>query len=74
MTRYAAENYSLREENRQLRSLESVRRAEEAAGQAAAELEEEFQRALETEWSDGGKHRRCTRDEGTAHHCESTGL
>uniref|UniRef100_A0A674E3M3 Kinesin family member 15 n=1 Tax=Salmo trutta TaxID=8032 RepID=A0A674E3M3_SALTR len=58
MTRYAAENYSLREENRQLRSHESVRRAEEAAGQAAAELEEEFQRALETEWSDGGKHRR----------------
>uniref|UniRef100_A0A8C7RFB4 Kinesin motor domain-containing protein n=1 Tax=Oncorhynchus mykiss TaxID=8022 RepID=A0A8C7RFB4_ONCMY len=58
MTRYAAENYSLREENRQLRSLESVKRAKEAAGQAAAELEEEFQRALETEWSDGGKHRR----------------
>uniref|UniRef100_A0A8C7CQU6 Kinesin family member 15 n=1 Tax=Oncorhynchus kisutch TaxID=8019 RepID=A0A8C7CQU6_ONCKI len=58
MTRYAAENYSLREENRQLRSLESVRRAKEAAGQAAAELEEEFQRALETEWSAGGKHRR----------------
>ncbi|XP_029569252.1 kinesin-like protein KIF15 [Salmo trutta] len=55
MTRYAAENYSLREENRQLRSHESVRRAEEAAGQAAAELEEEFQRALETEWSDGAQ-------------------
>uniref|UniRef100_A0A8C7D6I1 Kinesin family member 15 n=1 Tax=Oncorhynchus kisutch TaxID=8019 RepID=A0A8C7D6I1_ONCKI len=65
MTRYAAENYSLREENRQLRSLESVRRAKEAAGQAAAELEEEFQRALETEWSAGGKHRRCTSNEGT---------
>uniref|UniRef100_A0A8C7RE03 Kinesin motor domain-containing protein n=1 Tax=Oncorhynchus mykiss TaxID=8022 RepID=A0A8C7RE03_ONCMY len=55
MTRYAAENYSLREENRQLRSLESVKRAKEAAGQAAAELEEEFQRALETEWSDGAQ-------------------
>uniref|UniRef100_A0A6Q2WWH7 Kinesin-like protein n=1 Tax=Esox lucius TaxID=8010 RepID=A0A6Q2WWH7_ESOLU len=52
MTRYAAENYSLREENRQLRSLESVRRAEQAACQAAAELEEEFQRVLETERSD----------------------
>uniref|UniRef100_A0A668AXD8 Kinesin family member 15 n=1 Tax=Myripristis murdjan TaxID=586833 RepID=A0A668AXD8_9TELE len=49
MTRYAAENYSLREENRHLRSLESVRRAEEAAGQAAAELEEAFHRAHETE-------------------------
>ncbi|KAM3871379.1 kinesin-like protein KIF15 [Diretmus argenteus] len=45
MTRYAAENYSLREENRQLRSLESVKRAEEAA----AELEEAFQKAMETE-------------------------
>lgn len=49
MSRYAAENYSLREENRHLRSLESVRRAEEAAGQAAAELEEAFHRAQETE-------------------------
>ncbi|KAM4625881.1 kinesin-like protein KIF15 [Polymixia lowei] len=49
MTRYAAENYSLREENRQLRSLVSVREAEEAAGQAATELEEAFQRAMEAE-------------------------
>ena len=47
MTRYAAENYSLREENRHLRSLESIRKAEEAAGQAAVELEEAFQLALE---------------------------
>ncbi|KAM9842620.1 kinesin-like protein KIF15 [Aulostomus maculatus] len=49
MTRYAAENYSLRAENRQLRSLESVVRAEAAAGQVAAELEEVFQRVMETE-------------------------
>uniref|UniRef100_A0A4W5RKE0 Kinesin family member 15 n=1 Tax=Hucho hucho TaxID=62062 RepID=A0A4W5RKE0_9TELE len=55
MTFYAAENYSLREENQQLRSLASVRRAEEAAGQTAAELEEDFQRVLETERSDGEK-------------------
>ncbi|KAJ3612893.1 hypothetical protein NHX12_019150 [Muraenolepis orangiensis] len=47
MTRYAAENYSLREENRHLRSLESISKAEEAVGQAAAELEEAFQLALE---------------------------
>ncbi|CAL8286814.1 unnamed protein product [Lota lota] len=47
MTRYAAENYSLRQENRYLRSLESVVKAEEAAGQAAVELEEAFQLALE---------------------------
>ncbi|XP_034714633.1 kinesin-like protein KIF15-B isoform X2 [Etheostoma cragini] len=49
MTRYAAENFSLREEIRQLRSLESVVKTEEAAAQVAAELEEAFQRAMETE-------------------------
>ncbi|XP_034531581.1 kinesin-like protein KIF15-A [Notolabrus celidotus] len=49
MTRYAAENFSLREENRQLRSLESVVNAEEAVGQVAAEMEEVFQRTMETE-------------------------
>lgn len=49
MTRYTAENFSLREENRQLRSLESVLKAEEASAQVAAELEEAFQRATETE-------------------------
>lgn len=49
MTRYTAENFSLREENRQLRSLESVVKAEETAAQVAAELEEAFQRAMETE-------------------------
>uniref|UniRef100_A0AAX7TZ65 Kinesin motor domain-containing protein n=1 Tax=Astatotilapia calliptera TaxID=8154 RepID=A0AAX7TZ65_ASTCA len=36
MTRYAAENYSLREENRQLRSLESVVKAQEVAAQVIA--------------------------------------
>ncbi|XP_042356608.1 kinesin-like protein KIF15-A [Plectropomus leopardus] len=49
MTRYAAENFSLREENRQLRSLESVVKAQEAAVQISAELEEAFQRVMETE-------------------------
>ncbi|CAG5866434.1 unnamed protein product [Menidia menidia] len=49
MTRYAAENYSLREENRQLRSLESVMKAEEVAEQVGVELEEAFQRAVESE-------------------------
>lgn len=49
MTRYAAENYSLREENRLLRSLESLIKAEEVCGQVAAELEEAFQRELESE-------------------------
>ncbi|XP_077411545.1 kinesin-like protein KIF15 [Vanacampus margaritifer] len=49
MTRYAAENYSLREENRQLRSLESMRKAQEDAAQVAQELEGDFQRAMEAE-------------------------
>lgn len=49
MTRYAAENFSLRQENRQLRSLESVVKAEELVGQVAAELEEAFQTATESE-------------------------
>uniref|UniRef100_A0A8C4FA53 Kinesin-like protein n=1 Tax=Dicentrarchus labrax TaxID=13489 RepID=A0A8C4FA53_DICLA len=49
MTRYAAENFSLRQENRQLRSLESVVKSEEAAATVAAELDEAFQRAMETE-------------------------
>uniref|UniRef100_A0A671WE75 Kinesin family member 15 n=1 Tax=Sparus aurata TaxID=8175 RepID=A0A671WE75_SPAAU len=49
MTRYAAENFGLRQENRQLRSLESVVKAEEAAAIVAAEVEETFQRAVETE-------------------------
>ncbi|XP_049918556.1 kinesin-like protein KIF15-B [Epinephelus moara] len=49
MTRYAAENFSLREENRQLRSLESVVKAQEAAVQISTELEEAFQSAVETD-------------------------
>lgn len=49
MTRYAAENFSLRQENRHLRSLESVVKAEEASATLAAELEEVFQKAVETD-------------------------
>lgn len=49
MTRYAAENFSLRQENRQLRSLESVVKSEESLASITADLEEAFQRAMETE-------------------------
>uniref|UniRef100_A0A3B4A5W6 Uncharacterized protein n=1 Tax=Periophthalmus magnuspinnatus TaxID=409849 RepID=A0A3B4A5W6_9GOBI len=49
MTRYAAENVSLREENRLLRSLESVIQADAAAAQVSAELEAAFQTAMEAE-------------------------
>lgn len=57
MTRYAAENFSLRQENRQLRSLESVVKAEEAVATIAADLDEAFQRAMETERLTESKHR-----------------
>lgn len=49
MTRFAAENFTLRQENRQLRSLESVLKAEEAAATTAAELDDMFQKAMESE-------------------------
>nr|XP_019940782.1 PREDICTED: kinesin-like protein KIF15 [Paralichthys olivaceus] len=49
MTRYAAENFSLREENRHLRSLESVVKAEDVVAQVSAEVEEAFQTAMESE-------------------------
>lgn len=57
MTRYAAENFSLRQENRQLRSLESVVKAEEAVATIAADLDEAFQRAVETERLTESKNR-----------------
>lgn len=49
MTRYAAENFTLRQENRQLRSLDSVMKAEEAATTTAVELDDIFQKAVESE-------------------------
>nr|XP_020446818.1 kinesin-like protein KIF15 isoform X1 [Monopterus albus] len=49
MTRYAAENFSLRQENRQLRSLETLMKAEEVEAQISADLEEAFQSAVECE-------------------------
>ncbi|KAK2826058.1 hypothetical protein Q5P01_020272 [Channa striata] len=49
MTRYVAENFSLRQENRQLRSLESVVKAQEVVAKISAELEEDFQIAVKSE-------------------------
>lgn len=46
---YAAENCSLKEEVRTLRALESVKHAQEAASQSAAELEQAFQEVLKSE-------------------------
>ncbi|MBN3282394.1 KI15A protein, partial [Polyodon spathula] len=50
VAKYATENHSLREENKQLRSLESVMRAKEINTQIAAELEKAF---LEADKSSG---------------------
>uniref|UniRef100_A0AAR2J7J3 Kinesin-like protein n=1 Tax=Pygocentrus nattereri TaxID=42514 RepID=A0AAR2J7J3_PYGNA len=46
---YAAENYSLKEEVRALQALESVKSAQEAVSQSAAELENAFQELMQTE-------------------------
>ncbi|XP_058242666.1 kinesin-like protein KIF15-A [Hemibagrus wyckioides] len=46
---YAAENCSLKEEVRSLRALESVKHAQEAVSQSAAELEKAFQEVLKSE-------------------------
>lgn len=46
---YAAENCSLKEEVRTLRALESVKHAQEALSQSAAELEQAFQEVLKSE-------------------------
>ncbi|KAK3554464.1 hypothetical protein QTP70_023490 [Hemibagrus guttatus] len=46
---YAAENCSLKEEVRSLRALESLKDAQEALSQSAAELEKAFQEVLKSE-------------------------
>lgn len=48
---YAAENCSLKEEVRVLKALESVKKAQEAASQSTAELEQAFQEVLKSEAS-----------------------
>uniref|UniRef100_A0A8C8VL42 Kinesin family member 15 n=1 Tax=Pelusios castaneus TaxID=367368 RepID=A0A8C8VL42_9SAUR len=54
IAKYAMENHSLREENKRLRSLQSVRRAEELDAQTIAELEKAFLEASATEKNNGG--------------------
>ncbi|CAL1588547.1 unnamed protein product [Knipowitschia caucasica] len=49
MTRLSAENASLREENHHLRSLDSLLQLETETAQMSAELDTDFQRALEAE-------------------------
>lgn len=49
MMRYAAENFSLREEVRSLRALDSVKSARLTAEQCTTELEQAFQKVVESE-------------------------
>ncbi|NXX42477.1 KIF15 protein, partial [Tricholaema leucomelas] len=56
VAKYAMENHNLREENKRLRSLKSVRKAQEIDAQTIAELEKAFLEASATEKSTGGHH------------------
>uniref|UniRef100_A0A8C0J358 Kinesin family member 15 n=1 Tax=Chelonoidis abingdonii TaxID=106734 RepID=A0A8C0J358_CHEAB len=53
IAKYAMENHSLREENKQLRSLQSVKRAQELDAQTIAELEKAFLEASAIEKNNG---------------------
>uniref|UniRef100_A0A452HVZ7 Kinesin motor domain-containing protein n=1 Tax=Gopherus agassizii TaxID=38772 RepID=A0A452HVZ7_9SAUR len=54
IAKYAMENHSLREENKRLRSLQSVKRAQELDAQTIAELEKAFLEASAIEKNNGG--------------------
>ncbi|NXS57866.1 KIF15 protein, partial [Brachypteracias leptosomus] len=56
IAKYAMENHNLREENKRLRSLHSVRKAQEIDAQTIAELEKAFLEASATEKNTGGHH------------------
>ncbi|NWY55811.1 KIF15 protein, partial [Chionis minor] len=56
IAKYAMENHNLREENKRLRSLQSVKKAQEIDAQTIAELEKAFLEASATEKNNGGHH------------------
>ncbi|XP_030301240.1 kinesin-like protein KIF15 [Calypte anna] len=56
IAKYAMENHNLREENKRLRSLQSVKKAQEIDAQTIAELEKAFLEASATEKNSGGHH------------------
>ncbi|NXY47803.1 KIF15 protein, partial [Ceuthmochares aereus] len=56
IAKYAMENHNLREENKRLRSLQSVKKAQEIDAQTIAELEKAFLKASATEKNIGGHH------------------
>ncbi|XP_037704775.1 kinesin-like protein KIF15 [Choloepus didactylus] len=55
VAKYAMENHSLREENRKLRLLEPVKRAQEIDAQTVAKLEKAFSEVSDTEKIDKGQ-------------------
>ncbi|XP_078006267.1 kinesin-like protein KIF15 [Phascolarctos cinereus] len=55
IVKYAMQNHSLREENRQLQSLESVKRVQEMDAQTITELEQAFFEMSGTEENEKGK-------------------
>ncbi|XP_048366792.1 kinesin-like protein KIF15 isoform X1 [Sphaerodactylus townsendi] len=55
VVKYAMENHSLREENKRLRSLQSVKRVQEMDAQAMVELEKAFLEASRKECQNGGQ-------------------
>uniref|UniRef100_A0A8C0F8I3 Kinesin family member 15 n=1 Tax=Bubo bubo TaxID=30461 RepID=A0A8C0F8I3_BUBBB len=56
IAKYAMENHNLREENKKLRSLQSVKKAQEIDAQTITELEKAFLEASATEKNTGGHH------------------
>ncbi|KAK2520351.1 hypothetical protein Q9966_013498 [Columba livia] len=56
IAKYAMENHNLREENKRLRSLQSVKKAQEIDAQTIAELEKAFLEASAAEKNTGGHH------------------
>uniref|UniRef100_A0A8C3LY38 Kinesin family member 15 n=1 Tax=Chrysolophus pictus TaxID=9089 RepID=A0A8C3LY38_CHRPC len=54
IAKYAMENHNLREENKRLRSLQSVKKAQEVDAQTIAELEKAFLQASATEKNTAG--------------------
>uniref|UniRef100_A0A8C2SVY3 Kinesin family member 15 n=1 Tax=Coturnix japonica TaxID=93934 RepID=A0A8C2SVY3_COTJA len=55
IAKYAMENHNLREENKRLRSLQSVKKAQEVDAQTIAELEKAFLQASATEKNTGAE-------------------
>ncbi|NXV78902.1 KIF15 protein, partial [Atlantisia rogersi] len=56
IAKYAMENHNLREENKRLRCLQSVKKAQEIDAQTIADLEKAFLEASATEKNTGGHH------------------